>query len=63
MGLRLGWNAGRLDVVNEFHRIGAANGGTDEGQPGVRAAYDRPYSAFLRDSDGNKIEAMTFSAN
>jgi len=51
-------------VVRDFHRLGIAHGGTDDGQPGIRAAYDpNYYAAFLRDPDGNKIEVVTFSAN
>ena len=32
--------------------------------PGLRPEYDANYyGAFLRDPDGNKIEAVTFSAD
>ena len=40
-----------------------ANGGTDDGAPGPRA-HDDPartyYAAFVRDPDGNRIEAVCF---
>jgi hypothetical protein len=35
-----------------------------DGAPGVRAKYhDNYYAAFVRDADGNRIEAVTFLAN
>jgi len=50
--------------VREFHRTGLANGGKDAGAPGLRPEYDgNYYGAFLLDPDGNKIEAVTFSAD
>ena len=43
---------------------GLANGGRDAGAPGLRPEYDgNYYGAFLLDPDGNKIEAVTFSAD
>lgn len=49
--------------VDEFHRVALANGGTDAGAPGLRPEYDgNYYGAFVRDPDGNKIEAVTFMA-
>ena len=42
--------------------IGAAlaNGGTDDGPPGIREIYSPDYyAAFVRDPDGNRIEAVT----
>ncbi|TCT06260.1 VOC family protein [Aquabacter spiritensis] len=51
------------DMVAAFHRAGLAHGGRDAGPPGVRPEYDAHYyAAFLFDPDGNKIEAVTFSA-
>lgn len=50
-------------AVDAFHRIALANGGTDDGAPGLRPVYDANYYAtFVRDPDGNKIEALTFLA-
>ena len=38
-------------------------GGTDEGAPGIRENYNANYyGAFVRDLDGNKIEAVTYTA-
>lgn len=40
-----------------------ANGGADEGAPGIRENYNANYyGAFVRDLDGNKIEVVTFTA-
>jgi catechol 2,3-dioxygenase-like lactoylglutathione lyase family enzyme len=40
------------------------HGGRDAGRPGLRPEYDgNYYGAFLLDPDGNKIEAVTFSAD
>lgn len=45
--------------VRAFHAAGLANGGTDEGAPGIRAAYGPDfYVAYLRDPDGNKLSAV-----
>lgn len=50
-------------MVDQFHAVALANGGTSDGAPGVRAEYDAHYyGAFVRDPDGNKIEAVTYSA-
>ena len=36
-------------------------GGTSDGAPGLRSKYHlNYYAAFIRDPDGNRIEAVTF---
>jgi catechol 2,3-dioxygenase-like lactoylglutathione lyase family enzyme len=48
-------------VVNAFHATALAAGGTSDGAPGYRALYHATYyAAFIRDPDGNRIEAVTF---
>lgn len=50
-------------AVDAFFRAALANGGRSDGPPGLRPAYDANYyAAFVRDPDGNKIEALTFAA-
>ncbi|WP_326543424.1 VOC family protein [Pseudorhodoferax sp.] len=50
-------------MVDRFHRAALDHGGCDEGAPGIRRDYDANYyAAFIRDPDGHKIEAMTYSA-
>lgn len=44
--------------VEAFHAAGLAAGGSDEGAPGVRTYHPGYYAAFLRDPEGNKIEAV-----
>jgi catechol 2,3-dioxygenase-like lactoylglutathione lyase family enzyme len=46
-------------AVDAFHAAGLANGGMDDGAPGPRPHYHEGYyAAFLRDPDGNRIEAV-----
>ena len=44
-----------------FHAAGVESGGASDGAPGPRKQYhDGYYAAFVRDPDGNRIEAVTF---
>lgn len=62
-GVHVAFAAEDRAMVDRFHAAGLAHGGDDAGAPGVRAKYDpNYYGAFLFDPDGNKIEAVTFSA-
>ncbi len=46
-------------VVDAFHASAMAAGGTDNGQPGVRADYHPTYyAAFVLDPDGHNIECV-----
>jgi len=48
-------------AVDAFHAAALKAGGTSDGAPGFRAEYhDNYYAAFVRDPDGNRIEAVTF---
>jgi catechol 2,3-dioxygenase-like lactoylglutathione lyase family enzyme len=48
-------------AVEAFHRRALEMGGQDDGAPGDRAAaMTTYYGAFIRDPDGNRIEAVTF---
>jgi len=50
-------------AVDTFYRIALAHGAASDGPPGLRPEYDANYyAAFVRDPDGNKIEALTFAA-
>lgn len=46
-------------AVDGFWRDGIAAGGRDDGAPGLRPHYHADYyAAFLRDPDGNRVEAV-----
>jgi catechol 2,3-dioxygenase-like lactoylglutathione lyase family enzyme len=46
--------------VNAFYEAALTHGGTDDGPPGLRPQYHPDYyGAFVRDPDGNRIEAVT----
>jgi catechol 2,3-dioxygenase-like lactoylglutathione lyase family enzyme len=48
-------------AVEDFHAAALKSGGTSDGAPGLRAEYHGSYyAAFVRDPDGNRIEAVTF---
>ncbi|MBE9603632.1 VOC family protein [Acetobacteraceae bacterium H6797] len=50
-------------MVRDFHRAAMEHGGVEDGAPGIRGKYDAHYyAAFVRDPDGNKIEAVTHAA-
>ncbi len=62
-GVHVAFAAGTRTQVDEFHRVGLAHGGSDAGAPGLRPEYDAHYyGAFVRDPDGNKIEAVCFAS-
>ena len=49
------------EAVDAFHAAALKAGGTSDGAPGLRPEYhDGYYAAFIRDPDGNRIEAVTF---
>ena len=48
-------------AVDAFHAAALKAGGRSDGAPGLRAQYHAQYyAAFIRDPDGNRIEAVTF---
>jgi catechol 2,3-dioxygenase-like lactoylglutathione lyase family enzyme len=62
-GVHIAFQAPDRDSVRRFHATALAAGGRDEGAPGIRENYNANYyGAFVRDLDGNKIEAVTFTA-
>ena len=47
-----------MQALEEFHRLGLQNGGSDEGAPGPREEGSNICYAYIRDPDGNKICAF-----
>lgn len=45
-------------MVEAFFQAAMANGGTSNGEPGLRPYHPEYYSAFVLDPDGNNIEAV-----
>jgi len=61
-GVHVAFEVERRGAVDAFFRAALGNGGTADGEPGLRPHYDpNYYAAFVRDPDGNKIEALTFA--
>jgi len=62
-GAHICLRAPSAEAVDAFHAAALAAGGTSDGGPGVRPEYHQTYyAAFIRDPDGNRIEAVTFIA-
>lgn len=63
-GVHVAFEVEQRAAVDSFFRVAIENGATEDGEPGLRPDYDpNYYAAFVRDPDGNKIEAVTFAAN
>lgn len=57
-GSHIGFIANSKEEVHAFHEAAIESGGTDDGAPGPRPDYGEAYyGCFIRDLDGNKIEA------
>ena len=51
-----------VEAVQAFHAAALVQGGASDGAPGPRSAHlGGYYAAFIRDPEGNKIEAATFT--
>jgi len=60
-GVHICLRAGDTAAVDAFHAAALAAGGSSDGAPGLRPHYHVSYyAAFVRDPDGNRIEAVTF---
>jgi len=60
-GVHVAFAAKTRKAVDKFYAAALAHGGADEGPPGLRPEYDADYyGAFVRDPDGNKIEAVCY---
>ncbi len=60
-GSHIALRASNRDAVDAFHTAALAQGGTCDGAPGLRPDHGEGYyAAYIRDPDGNRIEAVTF---
>jgi catechol 2,3-dioxygenase-like lactoylglutathione lyase family enzyme len=60
-GVHICLRASSAEAVDAFHAAALQAGGTSDGAPGPRPEYHKSYyAAFIRDPDGNRIEAVTF---
>lgn len=58
-GVHIAYLASSRAAVDEFHQVALANGATDEGAPGLRQHYHpNYYGCYVRDLDGNKLQAV-----
>jgi catechol 2,3-dioxygenase-like lactoylglutathione lyase family enzyme len=63
-GVHICLRARSADVVQAFFAAALKAGGSSDGEPGPRSGQMKGYyAAFIRDPEGNRIEAATFTAD
>jgi|SRR5665213_983945 len=61
-GAHVCFRARTTELVDAFHAAAVKAGGSSDGAPGLRPQHGEGYyAAFIRDLDGNRIEAVTFT--
>ncbi len=59
-GVHIAFRAETREAVDAFFLAALEQGGIEDGKPGLRTEYHPDYyGAFVRDPDGNKIEACS----
>lgn len=59
-GVHIAFHANDRQAVDAFFLAAMEYGGVEDGRPGLRTEYHPDYyGAFVRDPDGNKIEACS----
>lgn len=59
-GVHIAFTADSREAVDAFYLAALEQGGVEDGAPGLRTEYHPDYyGAFVRDPDGNKIEACS----
>lgn len=59
--VHIAFKAKSKEMVDAFYEVAIAAGATDNGVPGLRSQYTPTYYAvFVRDFDGNNIEACIY---
>jgi len=62
-GAHVCFRARSTELIDGFHAAALKAGGASDGAPGLRPQHGEGYyAAFIRDPDGNRIEAVTFVA-
>jgi len=60
-GAHVCFRARTTELIDTFHAAALQAGGESDGAPGLRPQHgDGYYAAFIRDPDGNRVEAVTF---
>jgi catechol 2,3-dioxygenase-like lactoylglutathione lyase family enzyme len=60
-GAHVALRAASREMVDAFHAAALGAGGTSDGAPGLRPQHGEGYyAAYIRDPDGNRVEAVTF---
>jgi catechol 2,3-dioxygenase-like lactoylglutathione lyase family enzyme len=60
-GAHVCFRARSTEMVDDFHAAALAAGGASDGAPALRPQHGEGYyAAYIRDLDGNRIEAVTF---
>lgn len=60
-GAHVCFRARSTEAVDAFHAAALAAGGSSDGAPALRPQHGEGYyAAFIRDLDGNRIEAVSF---
>jgi catechol 2,3-dioxygenase-like lactoylglutathione lyase family enzyme len=64
LGAHIALRAPNTEAVDAFHAAALVAGAHSDGAPGTRLEYSSHYyAAFVRDWDGNRVEAVTFLRN
>lgn len=62
-GVMTAFSAVAASLVDELHALALENGGSSEGEPGLRPQYGPGfYAAYVRDPDGNKLAFVCYDA-
>jgi catechol 2,3-dioxygenase-like lactoylglutathione lyase family enzyme len=60
-GAHVALRASTRQAVDAFHEAALKHGGASDGAPGLRPQHGEGYyAAYIRDPDGNRVEAVTF---
>lgn len=63
-GVHICLRARDAETVQAFHDAALKSGGSSDGAPGPRSGEMKGYyAAFIRDPEGNRIEAATFTSS